>query len=83
MGVLFVLVLFIRFEPPTSAVRRAAGLLICIGADRRQWRMQGSGGPPERGMSRSDKGWAVPGEGEQSKEQEEGRSKPDRLATIL
>ena len=36
MGVLFVLVLFIRFEPPTSAVRR-------------QWRMQGSGDGAKQG----------------------------------
>ena len=40
------------------------GLLICIGAERCQWQMQRGGGPPERGMSRSDKGWAVPDEGE-------------------
>ena len=46
MGVLFVLVLFIRFEPPTYVCTSASGgLLICIGAEalpvadaaRRRW----------------------------------------------
>ena len=32
------------------------------GADRRRWRIKGSGGPPARGMSRSDKGAAGSGE---------------------
>ena len=32
------------------------------GVDRRQWRMKGDGGPPARGMSRSDKGSAGSGE---------------------
>ena len=42
------------------------------GADRRQWRMQGSGCPPVRGMSRSDKGCAVPGEGGKTTSRQEG-----------
>jgi len=32
-------------------------------ADRCRWQIQGGGGPPVRGMSQSDKGCAVPGEG--------------------
>ena len=32
------------------------------GADRRQWRKKGGGGPPDRGMSQSDKGSAGSGE---------------------
>ena len=41
-------------------------------ADRCRWQMQGGGGPPVRGMSRSDKGCAVPGEGGKVTSNQEG-----------
>ena len=42
------------------------------GADRRQWRIKGGGGPPARGMSRSDKGSAGSGEGGKTTSGQEG-----------
>ena len=42
------------------------------GVDRRQWRMKGDGGPPARGMSRSDKGSAGSGEDGETTSRQEG-----------
>ena len=42
------------------------------GVDRRQWRMKGDGGPPARGMSRSDKGSAGSGEDGKTTSRQEG-----------
>ena len=49
----------LNHQPPQSAVRR---LLIWEGVERWRCQIQRDGCPPVRGMSRSDKGYAVSGE---------------------